>query len=103
MEIENLLHYNNRAELRQWLANNHTSELVCWVVTSRSKHHIEGGVVCNAIKIQKEKKPKLSLYKQLTSLQSYFRLVDKLELAVGYVCVGEHSKVIRIPPAIFEI
>lgn len=41
MEIENLLHYNNRAELRQWLADNHTSERVCWVVTSRSKHHIE--------------------------------------------------------------
>lgn len=44
MEIENLLHYNNRSELRRWLADNHTSERVCWVVTSRSKHRIEGTI-----------------------------------------------------------
>ena len=37
------------------------------------------------------------------TLQLGLRLVDKFELAVGYVGVGEHSKVTRIPPAIFEI
>ena len=37
MEVVNLLHYGNRAELRQWLKENHNKEKCCWVVTYRSK------------------------------------------------------------------
>ena len=37
MEIVNLLHFGNRAELRQWLKENHNKEKCCWVVTYRSK------------------------------------------------------------------
>lgn len=44
MEIENLLHFAERSELRQWLVDNHTTSRVCWVVTSRSKHP-ERGVI----------------------------------------------------------
>ena len=37
MEIINLLHFKDRTELRQWLADNHCKERCCWVVTYRSK------------------------------------------------------------------
>ena len=37
MEIINLLHFKDRSELRQWLADNHRKEKCCWVVTYRSK------------------------------------------------------------------
>ena len=37
MEIVNLLHFENRSELRQWLKENHNTEKFCWVVTYRSK------------------------------------------------------------------
>lgn len=37
MEVVNLLQYRNRAELRQWLKENHNKEKCCWVVTYRSK------------------------------------------------------------------
>ena len=37
MEIVNLLHFEERAELRQWLKENHNKEKCCWVVTYRSK------------------------------------------------------------------
>ena len=37
MEIVNLLHFEERAELRQWLKENHDKEKCCWVVTYRSK------------------------------------------------------------------
>ena len=37
MEIVNLLHFEERAELRQWLKENHNIEKCCWVVTYRSK------------------------------------------------------------------
>ena len=37
MEIINLLHFKDRSELRQWLADNHCKEKCCWVVTYRSK------------------------------------------------------------------
>jgi len=37
MEVVNLLHYRNRAELRRWLKENHNKEKCCWVVTYRSK------------------------------------------------------------------
>ena len=37
MEIVNLLHFENRTELRQWLKENHRKEKCCWVVTYRSK------------------------------------------------------------------
>lgn len=37
MEIINLLHYSTRAELRQWLEDNHNKEKCCWVVMYRSK------------------------------------------------------------------
>ena len=37
MEVENLLQLRNRAELRQWLKENHNKEKCCWVVTYSSK------------------------------------------------------------------
>lgn len=37
MEAVNLLHFENRSELRQWLKENHNKEKCCWVVTYRSK------------------------------------------------------------------
>lgn len=37
MEIVNLLHYGDRAELRQWLEENHDRERCCWVVTHRGR------------------------------------------------------------------
>ena len=37
MEIINLLHFKDRSELRQWLADNHCKERCCWVVTYRNK------------------------------------------------------------------
>ena len=37
MEVVNLLHFESRAELRQWLKGNHNKEKCCWVVTYRSK------------------------------------------------------------------
>ena len=37
MRIVNLLHYENRSELRQWLKEKHNTEKCCWVVTYRSK------------------------------------------------------------------
>lgn len=42
MEVVNLLHFKERAELRQWLEENHLTEHVCRVVTSRSKQPPEG-------------------------------------------------------------
>ena len=38
MEIVNLLHFEERAELRQWLKENHNIEKCCWVVTYRGKY-----------------------------------------------------------------
>ena len=35
MEIDNLLEYSDRKQLRQWLEENHTSAHHCWVVTYR--------------------------------------------------------------------
>ena len=37
MEVVNLLHFENRSELCQWLKENHNIEKCCWVVTYRSK------------------------------------------------------------------
>ena len=37
MEIINLLHLSSRAELRNWLKENHNKEKCCWVVTCRGK------------------------------------------------------------------
>ena len=37
MEIANLLHFENRSELRQWFKENYNKEKCCWVVTYRSK------------------------------------------------------------------
>ena len=37
MEIDNLLEYSDRNQLRQWLEENHTSAHHCWVVTYRGK------------------------------------------------------------------
>lgn len=42
MEVINLLHFSSRAQLRRWLEANHSTERVCWVVTSRSKQPQEG-------------------------------------------------------------
>ena len=42
MEVTNLLHFGKRTELRRWLEQNHSTEQVCWVVTSRSKEVVEG-------------------------------------------------------------
>ena len=38
MEVINLLYYENRFGLRQWLKENHNKEKCCWVVTYRSKY-----------------------------------------------------------------
>ena len=37
MEIDILLEYSDRTQLRQWLEENHTSAHHCWVVTYRGK------------------------------------------------------------------
>ena len=37
MEIDILLEYNNRGQLRQWLEVNHSTEPHCWVSTYRGK------------------------------------------------------------------
>lgn len=37
MEIVNLLEISDRSQLRQWLAEHHTTERECWVVCSRSR------------------------------------------------------------------
>ena len=37
MEIDILLEYNNRGQLRQWLEVNHSTEPHCWVATYRGK------------------------------------------------------------------
>ena len=37
MEVINLLYYENRFGLRQWLKENHNKEKCCWMVTYRSK------------------------------------------------------------------
>lgn len=37
MEIENLLIFTNRRQLREWLEQNHLSESYCWVAYNRSK------------------------------------------------------------------
>lgn len=42
MEVVNLLHFKERSELRRWLEENHSTENVCWVVTSRGKQPPEG-------------------------------------------------------------
>ena len=42
MEVINLLHFTDREELRLWFEQNHSTEVVCWVVTSRSKHPEKG-------------------------------------------------------------
>ena len=42
MEIENLLDYTSRDELRRWLEANHNTARACWVITSRSKRPPEG-------------------------------------------------------------
>lgn len=44
MDIVNLLHCTTRSELRQWLEENHPTERVCWVITSRSKQPVEGTI-----------------------------------------------------------
>ena len=42
MEITILLEYNDRAQLRAWLQENHSREKECWVVISRSKTPLPG-------------------------------------------------------------
>lgn len=37
MEVINLLSFNERCELRRWLAENHASARECWVVSYRKK------------------------------------------------------------------
>ena len=37
MEIDFLLDYGNRAQLREWLEANHSSASHCWVTCNRSK------------------------------------------------------------------
>ena len=37
MEINTLLEYSHRSQLRAWLLENHSKEKECWVVMSRSK------------------------------------------------------------------
>ena len=40
MEIVNLLSFNDRAQLRQWLTHHHEKEKECWVISFRSKRPI---------------------------------------------------------------
>ncbi|MBQ6938660.1 MAG: hypothetical protein IJN35_02315 [Muribaculaceae bacterium] len=42
MDITNLLHFTQRCELRDWLETHHSTERVCWVVTTRSRRPQEG-------------------------------------------------------------
>lgn len=42
MEINLLLEYNTRAQLRQWFAENHLSVRECWVATYRGKEPLSG-------------------------------------------------------------
>ena len=37
MEIHNLLDIKSRAELREWLIQNHKTEKECWVVVKRGR------------------------------------------------------------------
>ena len=37
MEIDNLLEYNDRKQLRQWLEENHSTAHHCWVAVYRGK------------------------------------------------------------------
>ena len=37
MEITNLLEFNNRSQLRNWLIANHSTAKDCWVTTFRTK------------------------------------------------------------------
>ncbi len=37
MEIDNLLEYEKREDLRQWLQAHHTVATHCWVATYRSR------------------------------------------------------------------
>lgn len=37
MQITNLLEYSTRAQLRQWLAENHLTAKECWVTVNRGK------------------------------------------------------------------
>ena len=37
MEIHNLLDVKSRAELREWLIQNHKTEKECWVVVKRGR------------------------------------------------------------------
>ena len=37
MQITHLLEYTSRAQLRQWLAENHQTAKECWVTVNRSK------------------------------------------------------------------
>ena len=42
MEVANLLEFNDRQLLHEWLARNHASERVCWVAVYRTKTRPEG-------------------------------------------------------------
>ena len=44
MEIDVLLEYDNRSQLREWLQANHTSANHCWVVSNRSKAVRDGAI-----------------------------------------------------------
>ena len=37
MEVTNLLTFNSRGELREWLERNHLAEKACWVACNRSR------------------------------------------------------------------
>jgi len=39
MEVSNLLTFNERSQLRDWLEANHSSVPFCWVACNRSKLH----------------------------------------------------------------
>ena len=41
MEIDILLEYTDRTQLRQWLQDNHSSAKCCWVAAYRSKKPVE--------------------------------------------------------------
>lgn len=45
MEITNLLSFNHRSQLRQWLDEHHNSERVCWVTCYRKNRTGDGAAM----------------------------------------------------------
>lgn len=42
MQVINLMQFEERRQLREWLEQNHHTERFCWVACNRSKQPVEG-------------------------------------------------------------